>query len=170
MKMKYSDFPIVFNKHVVIDTRTKATYHIEAASAVGALAQHITSLGETEFNRLPEADRSEIADITMNEAMSLIGGRLLGMATTDSLFDVIKAGPFQVTGGDISRKNVNFCLVKFAEIVAEGRAPTEEEKLAGKWMSDHFEASRVRREAVKEEGEMTVEAMMAKIFRGAPRF
>lgn len=170
MKMKYSDFPLVFNKHVVIDTRTKATYHIESGSAVGALAQHITSLGETEFNRLPEADRSEIAEITMNEAMSLLGERLLGMATTDSLFDVVKAGPFQVTGGDLTRKNVNFCLVKFAELVAEGRAPTEEEKRAGKWMADHFEASRVRREAVNEESELTVEAMMAQIFGDAQRF
>lgn len=162
-KLKYNDFPRMFDRHVIIDVRTMTTHPTKGVTAVSALASHIHDLGEAEFNRLPEEDRREIGDVTMDEAMRLLTGRLLGNASTDSLFDVIKAGPFQVTGGDIARKNMNFALERYVAIAA-GSSVTEEDLVAAAWVQDHQEASRVRRESVNEEDEMTVQTMMESIF------
>lgn len=163
-KLKYSDFPKKFNAHVVIDVRTMVKYYIQSATAVGALAAHIHDLGEDEFNRLPEEDRREISEVTMEEAMNLLTGRLLGGLTTDSLFDVIKAGPFQTTGGDIARKNTNFCIDRFVEL-AQGAAVTDEDREAADWMSARSEAGRVRREGANEQNAEDLHVMMESIFR-----
>lgn len=163
-KLKYNDFPRKFGYHVIIDVRTMTTYPVKSMTAIGALVSHIHDLGEADFNRLPEEDRREISEVAMEEAMRLLNGRLLSNASTDSLYDVIKAGPFQVTGGDIARKNMNFALERYVSIAA-GASVMDEDLVAAAWVQDHGEASRVRREAVKENDEATLQSMMETIFR-----